>query len=330
METGQLDNDFTVAVSFRHNAKAYEFRCNHLKLMVGDQCVVDTEQGPNMGVVTRARIKVAGRRCCRRLKNVIRKATSTDLSRDERNLKSELDIYRLARQKIAENELKMKLSYVEITFDEKRAIIYYTAEGRVDFRDMVKGVASELGVKIEMHKLGIRDEARMMGGCGVCGNKLCCSAFLTDFAPVSIRMAKDQNLSLNNSKISGVCGRLMCCLVYENDYYREMRKKMGNPGKTVITPDGPAKVIYADYLRQKLTVDLGDGVRKVFEASEVTRPHLLQQRESGNKPRQADDNRPKQDAGTRPRQGGDTRPKQDGSRGPRRRDPSQASQKRQQ
>lgn len=306
MQTVQLDNDFTVAVVFRHNAKASEFRCNHLKLMVGDRCIVDTEQGPNMGVVTRARMKLIGRRCCHRLKNVIRKATGTDMSRDDRNSKSEHEIYKLARKKIAENELKMKLSYVEITFDEKRVIMYYTAEGRVDFRDMVKGVASELDVKIEMHKLGIRDEAKMMGGCGVCGNKLCCSSFLTDFAPVSIRMAKDQNLSLNNSKISGVCGRLMCCLVYENAYYREMRKKMGNPGKTVITPDGAGKVVYADYLRQKLTVDLGDGVRKVYEASEVTRPHLLQP-----------------ESGTRQK-------KQAGPNGPRRRGPSQDSQKGQQ
>ena len=266
-----LDNDYTIAVSFRHNAKAYEFRCNHLALRVGDQCIVDTERGPDMGVVTRARIKAAGRVCRHRLKNVIRKATGKDVIRNEHNQQSEKEIYRLAREKIAENELKMKTSYVEVTFDQKRAIIYYTSESRVDFRDMVKSIASELDVKIEMRKLGTRDEAKFMGGCGVCGQELCCSSFLSEFAPVSIRMAKDQNLSLNNSKISGVCGRLMCCLVYENDFYREARKKMGSRGKTVNTPDGLGKIIIADYLREKVTVDLGDGVRKIFDASEVSR-----------------------------------------------------------
>ncbi len=276
----QLDDDYTIAVSFRRNAKAYEFRCNHLNLRVGDHCVVDTERGPNMGVVTRARIKAAGRGCRRRLKNVIRKATDKDLMRDERNQKSEEEIYRLARKKVAERELKMKLSYVEVTFDEKRAIIHYTSESRVDFRDLVKNIASELDVKIEMRKLGTRDEARMFGGCGVCGQELCCSSFLSEFAPVSIRMAKDQNLSLNNSKISGVCGRLMCCLVYENDFYKEARKTMGSVGKTVITPDGQGKIVIADYLRGRLTVDLGDGVRKTFDAAEVTRAFPPQRQKS--------------------------------------------------
>jgi len=266
-----LDDDYTVAVSFRHNAKAYEFRCNHLNLRVGDRCVVDTERGPDMGVVTRARLKAAGRRCRHRLKNVIRKATGKDVIRDEDNRKNELEIYRLVRNKIAESNLKMKASYVEVTFDQKRAIINYTSESRVDFRDLVKSIASEVEVKIEMRKLGIRDEARFMGGCGVCGQELCCSSFLSEFAPVSIRMAKDQNLSLNNSKISGVCGRLMCCLVYENDFYRDARKSMGSTGKTVNTPDGQGRIVIADYLREKLTVDLGDGVRKIFDASEVSR-----------------------------------------------------------
>ena len=276
-----LDNDYTIAVSFRRNAKAYEFRCNHLNLRVGDQCIVDTERGPNMGVVTRARIKAAGRRCHRRLKNVIRKATDKDLMRDERNRNSEVEIYRLARKKTSESELKMKVSYVEVTFDEKRAIIHYTSESRVDFRDLVKSIASELDVKIEMRKLGIRDEAKMFGGCGVCGQELCCSSFLSEFAPVSIRMAKDQNLSLNNSKISGVCGRLMCCLVYENDFYKEARKSMGSTGKSVNTPDGQGRIVIADYLRRRLTVDLGDGVRKIFDADEVTRTFPPQRQKSG-------------------------------------------------
>jgi cell fate regulator YaaT (PSP1 superfamily) len=290
LQAEQLDDDFTIAVSFRHNAKAYEYRCNHLSLRVGDHCIVDTEHGPNLGVVTRARMKAAGRCCRQRLKNVIRKATNRDVTRDEKNRKSEEEIYRLARKKIAENEMKMKASYVEVTFDEKRAIIYYTSEGRVDFRDMVKSVAAELDVKIEMRKLGIRDEAKMMGGLGICGQELCCSSFLSEFAPVSIRMAKDQNLSLNNSKISGVCGRLMCCLVYENDFYREMRKTMVNTGKSVVTPAGQGRVVLVDYLRQRVSVDLGDGIRQIFEAKDVSpaNPPQQQKSETREKP-----NRPK-------------------------------------
>ena len=276
MQEESSNGDFTIAVSFRHNAKAYEFRCNHLRLKVGDPCVVDTERGPNIGVVTRARIKAPGRRHVGRIKNVIRKATRRDLKLDNRNRELEGRIYRLARRKIEEQELKMKVSHVEVTFEEMRAIIYYTSEGRIDFRDMVKGISSELDVRIEMRKLGIRDEAKMQGGCGICGHALCCTTFLHEFAPVSIRMAKDQNLSLNNSKISGVCGRLMCCLVYENDFYREMQKTVPRLGRSVMTPRGRGRVIIADYLRERVTVELQEGGREVFDAKEVSIPEPQQ------------------------------------------------------
>ncbi len=283
MQTDLIDEDITVAVAFGNSQISREFRCNHLRLKVGDSCVVDTDDGPCVGVVTRARMKIQGRRCRHRLKNVIRKATRDDLNIDEKNRSKELEIYKYARKKIEETELDMKVSCVDVNNDQSHAVIYFTSESRVDYRDVVKSLASELSMKIEMRKMGIRDEAKMMGGCGVCGCSLCCTTFLPEFAPVSIKMAKEQNLSLNQTTISGVCGRLMCCLVYENDFYREMRKKMPRMRKTVITPDGAGRVVNVDYLRSRVTVDIGDGMYKTFNADEVSRAPNAQQKESGPK-----------------------------------------------
>jgi len=270
LSTDLIEDDFTVAVSFPYSARPEDYRCNHLHLGVGDECIADTENGPALGTVARARMKVKGRRCCHRLRNIIRKATEEDLKISYRIRQKEKEAYQAARRAIEEYELDMKLNHLEITWDEKRAIVFFTSEDRVDFRDMVKSIASHLKLKIEMRQIGARDEARMLGGAGICGCKLCCSSFLKEFAPVSIRMAKDQGLSLNPSKISGVCGRLMCCLNYEDKYYREMHKIVPRVGKTVITPSGKGKVINADYLRERVTVDLGDDGRETFQASEVT------------------------------------------------------------
>ncbi len=270
MERQLIENDFTVSVRFRHNARAAEFRCNHLELKVGDYCVVDSERGAAIGVVERGRMKAAGRSCCHPLKNVIRKATPLDLEVDKRNAEKEKKMFSQARHKINAAELRMKLSQVEVTFDEKRAIIYFTSEDRVDFRDIVKSLASEMDVRIEMRQVGVRDEAKILGGSGICGFKLCCSSFLSDFMPVSIRMAKDQNLSLNPTKISGVCGRLMCCLMYEQDFYKEMQKTVPRTGRTVITPEGRGKVMVADFLRSRVTVNLeAEKGIMTFEAADV-------------------------------------------------------------
>jgi cell fate regulator YaaT (PSP1 superfamily) len=178
--------------------------------------------------------------------------------------------------------LKIKISVVEMSFDEKRAVIYFTSEERVDFREIVKAIAIEKDVRIEMRQLGIRDEAKMIGGSGVCGFKLCCSGFLTDFAPVSIRMAKDQNMSLNPAKILGVCGRLMCCLTYEQNFYREMQKTVPRTGKAVNTPEGRGRVIVADFLRSRVTVLLEEekGVM-TFEAAQVSLVYPPQQQGKG-------------------------------------------------
>ena len=290
LETQLIENDFTVGVTFRHSARSAEFRCNHLDLRVGDPCVVDTERGPCIGTVNRSRIKAEGRRCHKQLRNVLRKASPRDLEVDKRNIEKEKEIYRGARQKIQEYRLRMKLSQVEVTFDEKRAIIYFTSEDRVDFREMVKHLATECNVRIEMRQVGVRDEAKQLGGHGICGFKLCCSGFLQDFAPVSIKMAKDQNLSLNPVKISGVCGRLMCCLTYEQDFYKEMQKIVPRTGKTVITPEGRGKVLVADFLRQRVTVMVeGDKGIMAFEAAQVQLafpPQQQQQKRPGGQQQQ--------------------------------------------
>lgn len=270
MQTELLNQDFTIAVCMRHTARPTDFRCNHLYLNVGDMCVVDTEHGPSLGRVARARMRAKGRICCHRLRNVIRKATPSDLKILERIREKEEKVSRIARRKIKENELKMKLSNVEVTYDEKRAIVFFTADSRIDFRDMVKSLAAETNIKIEMRQMGTRDEAKMLGGSGICGFMLCCSAFLSEFSPVSIKMAKDQGLSLNPSKISGVCGRLMCCLNFENEFYREMQKIVPRIGRMVMTPEGKGKIINSNYLKARVTVVLEDEKRKTFEAREVS------------------------------------------------------------
>lgn len=301
MQAEVITTDYTVAVSFRHSARPEDFRCNHLTLMVGDSCIVDTEHGPNIGKVNRARMKLEGRKCRYRIRNVIRKATKYDIQKEERLREREAEIYATAKQRIVDSEMKMKLGHLEVTYDEKRVILYFTAENRVDFRDMVKSLAAEFGLKVEMRQLGIRDEAKKLGGCGICGEGLCCSTFLSDFMPVSIRMAKDQGLSLNPAKISGVCGRLMCCLNYENEFYKEMQKIVPKPGKAVFTPNGQGRIISSDYLRQRVYVDLGpDRDRETFEAADVTLVNKPQPNQGGGRQkgkRQPDRGRSPQSAG---------------------------------
>jgi len=294
LQSEPVKEDFTIAVSFRHSARPEDFRCNHLNLRVGDLCVVDSEYGPAIGIVARARMRAKGRRCCKgnKLTNVIRKATRDDKESFKRILKKEEALSISARNKIDDLELKMKLGHVEVTYDEKRGIIYFTSEGRVDFRDMVKSIASEQKLRIEMRQTGIRDEAKLLGGSGICGCRLCCTTFLNDFEPVSIRMAKDQGLSLNPSKISGVCGRLMCCLNYENSFYKEMQKVVPRVGRTVMTPDGKGKVVNADYLRSRVTVNLDDSNRETFEASDVTFP-IQQQKSKKDKSHNPHEDRPR-------------------------------------
>ena len=204
-----------VGVKFRNGCKIYDFDANTLDLALGDTVIVDTENGLGYARVATERRPAESDQARRTLKKVVRRTTDDDMKQLERNLAQEEKALRICQSRIAERDIPMKLVSTEITFDGNKTTFLYTADGRVDFRDLVKEMASQLHTRIEMRQIGVRDEARVIGGYGPCGQQLCCTTFITDFEPVSIKMAKEQGLALNPSKISGVCGRLMCCLAFE-------------------------------------------------------------------------------------------------------------------
>ncbi|ADI00856.1 MAG TPA: stage 0 sporulation family protein [Syntrophothermus lipocalidus] len=208
-----------VGVRFKPAGKIYYFNGEDVELKVGDKVIVETARGIEFGEVVIGRREVDEGRLVLPLKNVIRKATEQDMRQAEENRKREVEAYAICEAKIKEHGLPMNLIDVEYTFDRGKIIFYFTAEGRVDFRELVRDLASVFRTRIELRQIGVRDEAKMLGGIGTCGRVLCCATFLGDFEPVSIRMAKDQNLSLNPTKISGICGRLMCCLKFESETY---------------------------------------------------------------------------------------------------------------
>lgn len=219
-----------VGIRFKKAGKIYYFDPGEYKLALGDKVIVETARGVEFGDVVIGPRQVGEDEIISPLKKVMRIATPEDEKRVEENQRKEKEAFQICLKKIAEHELPMKLVDVEFTFDNSKIIFYFTAEGRVDFRELVKNLAAIFRTRIELRQIGVRDEAKMLGGIGSCGRVLCCVAFLGDFEPVSIRMAKDQNLSLNPTKISGICGRLMCCLKYETDSY-EQGKEPGGPGK---------------------------------------------------------------------------------------------------
>jgi len=213
-----------VGVRYRHGCKVYNFEAADLSLSVGDKVIVDSEQGLGVAEVASDVRQEERPLSDKPLKPVLRKANDEDLRKIARNEGRESEAFRVCQQKILEREMLMKLVRVEWAFDNSKATFYFTADGRVDFRDLVKDLAHRFKIRIEMRQIGVRDEAKMIGGFGPCGRPLCCSSFLKDFEPVSIKMAKKQDLVLNPAKISGVCGRLMCCLGYEYSFYDEVKK----------------------------------------------------------------------------------------------------------
>lgn len=240
-----------------------------MQVSLGNQCVVETERGLSIGEVVCGPRLVCAEGIRRPLKPILRLATPDDLEICAKNLKLERDAYLLCQRRIAERKLPMKLVSVEFLFNSNKAIFYFTSEGRVDFRELVRDLANYFKMRIEMKQIGIRDEAKMCGGFGCCGRYLCCASFLKDFEPVSIRMAKEQNLSLNPAKISGVCGRLMCCLVYEHTTYQELKKAMPMVGKKYLTPKGEGKVIKVNALLDKVLMEMEDGKRMECKAEEL-------------------------------------------------------------
>lgn len=250
-----------VGVRFKTAGKIYYFDPADLDIQLDDHVIVETARGIEIGKVVIGRRKVHEEDVVLPLKRVIRVATPEDLKIVEKNEKDAREAFYICEEKIAEHGLPMKLINVEYTFDRNKVIFYFTAEGRVDFRELVKDLAAIFRTRIELRQIGVRDEAKMLGGIGPCGRMLCCSTFLGDFEPVSIKMAKDQNLSLNPTKISGLCGRLMCCLKYENELYEEAKRELPDIGNIIQTPNGEGKVVGLNMLERLIQVELFDPER---------------------------------------------------------------------
>lgn len=243
-----------VGVRFKTVGKIYYFDPDQIIIEQGKHVIVETARGVEFGKVELTNRFIKDEEVIAPLKKVMRLATDQDVAQNKINKKKETDAFNICSEKIKTHKLDMKLIDVELTFDLNKVIFYFTSDGRVDFRDLVKELASIFRTRIELRQIGVRDEAKILNGIGICGITLCCATFLGEFQPVSIKMAKEQNLSLNPAKISGICGRLMCCLKYEEETYEELNKFLPNEGDRVSTPDGEGDVMSVSVLRQIVKV----------------------------------------------------------------------------
>ncbi|MBO4432888.1 MAG: stage 0 sporulation family protein [Clostridia bacterium] len=243
-----------VSVKFKDTGRSYYFDPGDLDLKTGEKVIVESAGGLSFGNVCRGRHEVEDEKVVKELKRVLRRATEKDFARLEENHKKEKEAFEVCEKKIGEHNLEMKLTSVEYSFDGSKITFFFTADGRVDFRELVKDLVSHFHARIELHQIGVRDEARMLGGLGICGRPYCCKQFLNDFEPVSMKMAKEQNLSLNPTKISGSCGRLMCCLKYEQDAYEDLMKITPPIGATVKQNGELGTVVDANLITGNLIV----------------------------------------------------------------------------
>ena len=259
-----------VGVRFRNAGKVYYFDPKNYKIGPKDHVIVETARGVEYGTVVGGIREVADDKVVQPLKPVLRVATEEDDARAERNRAREKDAMRICREKISKHGLEMKLIDAEYTFDNNKVLFYFTADGRIDFRDLVKDLAAVFKMRIELRQIGVRDETKILGGVGICGRPLCCQTFLSEFAPVSIKMAKEQNLSLNPTKISGVCGRLMCCLKNEEETYEYLNSRLPGIGDSVTLPDGTrGEVQNVNVLRQKVKVIIDVNDEKEIQEYDV-------------------------------------------------------------
>ena len=243
-----------IGVRFKEVGKVYYFDPNGIQMKKGDMAIVETARGVECGEVAMENREIEDKDIVHPLKKMIRKATQGDLKKVEENRKKERHAFEICEKKILDHKLEMKLVDVEYTFDNNKILFYFTADGRVDFRELVKDLASVFRTRIELRQIGVRDEAKMMGGLGICGRPFCCTSFLGEFQPVSIKMAKEQGLSLNPVKISGTCGRLMCCLKYEQAAYSDLLRTTPKNGAVVNTPEGRGVVVDVNLLTGMLKV----------------------------------------------------------------------------
>lgn len=255
-----------VGIRFRNVGKIYYFNPKEYKMKIGDHVIVETARGIEFGRVVLGPKEVGEDEVIHPLKEVLRVATSEDEEREKQNRQKEKEAFKICQKKIRDHGLEMKLIDAEYTFDNNKVLFYFTADGRIDFRELVKDLASVFRTRIELRQIGVRDETKIRGGIGICGRPLCCHTYLTEFAPVSIKMAKEQNLSLNPTKISGVCGRLMCCLTNEEETYEELNSHLPSIGDYVTTPEKlKGEVQSVNVLRQtvKVIVSLDNDEKEV-------------------------------------------------------------------
>lgn len=262
-----------IGIRFKKLGKIYFFNPEGLKVKKGDKVIVETSQGEEYAEVLIPNRYVDDEKIIRPLKKVLRIATNKDTRRYEECKKIEKEAFKVCEKKIKEHGLNMTLTEVECKFDNSKVLFYFTADGRIDFRDLVRDLAAIYKTRIELRQIGVRDEVKRIGGNGVCGRELCCCTFLSDFETVSIKMAKEQNISLNPSKISGNCGRLMCCLKYENEVYEEKLKKLPNVGAIVKVEDRQGEVDNIEILKEKLRIKFknedGGYIYKKYDAKDV-------------------------------------------------------------
>ncbi len=261
-----------VGIRFRKLGKIYFFNPQYLILKKDDLVIVDTEDGEEIGMVSIPNRSLEESKIPKELKRVLRLANIKDKNRYDECKKKEKEAFDFCNSKIKELNLKMNLTDVEFKFNNSKVLFYFTADGRVDFRELVKELAAVYKTRIELRQIGVRDEIKRLGGNGVCGRQLCCCSFLSDFETVSIKMAKDQNLSLNPTKISGCCGRLMCCLKYEDEVYQEKLKRLPHVGAIVNTPDGVGEIEQVETLAERVKVKIKNGEdynHKKYQVSEI-------------------------------------------------------------
>lgn len=267
-----------VGIQFKNKGKVYDFCSGHFVLKKGDKVMVITEEGPSIGCVTAEPQEMEIKSYPRPLKKVYRLATKEEIERYERSSGMEESVSNYCYQRIKDRSIPMSLVSVERRFDGSKIIVYFTADGRVDFRELVKDLVKKFRTRIEMRQIGVRHQAKMVGGLGPCGRALCCSSFLNKFDPVTIKMAKEQNISLNPSKISGMCGRLMCCLSYEHKLYEDIKKKLPKVGKKVYTRFGSGKVTRQNILKETLTVEIESGEEKEITTGDIAQDGIFKRR----------------------------------------------------
>ena len=263
-----------IGVRFRKAGKIYYFSPAKYHIKKGDHVIVETARGVEFGSVVLGPKKIPDDEIVQPLKPVIRVATKADFATEEKNREKEKEAFRICQEKIAKHKLAMKLVDTEYTFDNNKILFYFTADGRIDFRELVKDLAAVFKTRIELRQIGVRDETKILGGIGICGRPLCCHTYLTEFAPVSIKMAKEQNLSLNPTKISGVCGRLMCCLKNEEEAYEELNSKLPNIGDKVDTADGfrgevQSISVLKQMVRVKITLENDEKEVREYSAADL-------------------------------------------------------------